>query len=353
MKVLTVIGTRPDIVKAALRRPLFERSGAQEVLVHTGQHYDHAMSQAFFDDLDIPPPDYRFTGRAAEPCERMAELLPWLRDVLERERPDVTYVYGDVDATLSASIASARLRIPLAHAEAGVRTEHRHNPEEINRRLSDHLADTLFPVTESCRQLLLDEGIAPDRMLMPGDPTLDMLRFATARFGIPVVRGDYVLATIHRAENADCPERLEAIVEGLLASGARVVFPVHPRTRKSLERTGLHRRLEAAGDRVCLRPPLGYVEFLRVAAGANKVVTDSGTVRREAYLLGKPVITPIEIDWWPEIGWCGWNAVIGRPDSAKIADAIANFEPTSERPAYFGDGHAEERIVAALLERYG
>jgi UDP-N-acetylglucosamine 2-epimerase len=231
-----------------------------------------------------------------------------------------------------------------------VRTEARFNPEEINRRVADVLSDVLFANIKESYDNLLKENFSPDDVFLPGDVVMDMVMYAVEAFQLEVRRDDYHLLTIHRAENASVPERLTEIIEGLLACGEKIVFPAHPRTRKALEDNGMLKKLQDSN--IELMPPLGYKDFMSYLAGANKVVSDSGGVRREAYILGKPVISLIEFVWVPSMVECGWEKVVG-PNKGRIVDAIHYFEPPAERPQIFGDGKAAERIVEILLQRYG
>ena len=348
MKVLSIVGTRPNFLKEfVLNRALREKE-VDEILLHTGQHYDYEMSQVFFEQLAIPKPDYHAevpTGRAGT---QTAAMLEFIEEVLMKEQPDVTLVYGDVTSTLAGALASAKLGIPVAHVEAGVRTEARFNSEEINRRVADVLSDILFANIKESYDNLLKENFSPEDVFLPGDVVKDMVAYAIEAFQLKVRRGDYHLLTIHRAENASVPERLAEIIEGLLACGERIVFPAHPRTRKALENSGMLKKLQSSN--IELEPPLGYRDFMTCLAGANKVISDSGGVRREAYILGKPVISLIEFVWVPSMVEYGWEKVVGS-SKQRIVDAIHNFEPSEVRPAIFGDGTASQRIVEILLQR--
>jgi UDP-N-acetylglucosamine 2-epimerase (non-hydrolysing) len=350
MKLVSVVGTRPNFVKEVLVNRRLRALGVEEVLVHAGQHYDANMSDVFFDQMEIPEPNYRLTVPTGSHAYQTAAILTQLEDILIRERPNVTLVYGDVNTTLAAALASAKLRIPVAHVESGIRTPARFNPEEINRRLTDHLSDLLFTNTRPAEQALLSEGFAAADVVFSGDVLQDLLEETVRTLRIDVKRGDYHVATVHRAENVDSPERLGQIVRGLTESGQRILFPVHPRTRNRLEAFGLLTLLRETGH-VELLPPLGYRDFTTLLAGADKVLTDSGGVRREAYLLGKPVLILIDIIWFPEIAEAGWKTIVGA-DSTAIQQGLVNFSPEGDRPPIFGDGHAHERIVDSLIARY-
>lgn len=331
MKVLSIVGTRPNFIKEVLINRRLKSLGAQEVLVHTGQHYDREISDVFFEQLDIPVSDYRLevptTGSHAK---QTAAILKGVEEILLHEKPDVTLVYGDVTSTLAGALASAKLRIPVAHVEAGIRTEARYNPEEINRRVTDQLSELLFTNTQDATEAILREGFKPNEVVFTGDVMQDILMQTVTDLGLELRRGDYHLATVHRAENVDDLTRLAEIVEGFIGSGERILFPVHPRTRKQLVESGLVERIIQKGN-VELLPPVGYKDFVSLLAGADKVLTDSGGVRREAYILGKPVIVLIEITWFPAIARYGWKRIAGANREA-IIDALRNFSPPAEHP---------------------
>ncbi|MGD0260552.1 MAG: UDP-N-acetylglucosamine 2-epimerase (non-hydrolyzing) [Verrucomicrobiota bacterium] len=348
MKVLTVIGTRPNFVKEALIHEEFSRKGIREIIVHTGQHYDFSMSQVFFEGLGIPTPDYHLNQKGKTPIKQTADIMQELEDILLAEKPDCTLVYGDVTSTLSGSIASAKLRIPVVHVEAGVRSQDLYNPEEINRRVTDALSALAFASTRRDYENLTCENFAADRICFSGDVVNDVLLKTVKDHKIRVCRGEYVLATIHRQENADSADRLHTIIEALVRCKKPVVFPVHPRTREGLRQNGLWDKLMCKKDLKVLEPQ-GYLEFVKLLAGADRVFTDSGGVRREGYVLGKPVIVPIGIVWFPEMVECGWMKVVDGCLEDMI-DAIESFEPVSERSPIFGDGHAHTVIVRRIQE---
>jgi len=351
MKILSVVGTRPNFVKEALINREFKARGVEEVLVHTGQHYDYEMSRVFFQELDIPDPDYHLQVSTGLAGKQTAEMIRGIEEILLNEKPDVTLVYGDVTSTLAGALASVRLKIPVAHVEAGVRTSARYNPEEINRRTSDCLSELLLANAQDAYDELTKENHVGSKIVLTGDIMNDVLVNTVDRFKIPVQRGNYHVCTLHRAENVDDRRNLTEIVQALIRCGERVVFPVHPRTRKRLVEFGLINELEAA-ENVETSEPQGYLEFVRLLAGANKVITDSGGVRREAYILGKPAIIAIKITWFPCILKAGWKIVAG-PNTETILHAIKSFEPPAEHPDFFGDGRAYIKIVDAIMEQFG
>ena len=349
MKICSVVGTRPNFVKEYLVNLELRRRGIREVLIHTGQHYDYEMSRAFFDCFELPEPDHHFQIANSDNVNFSAQALMDLASVFRMEKPDCVLAYGDVNSTMAAAIAASKLRIPFAHVEGGIRAADRYNPEEINRRVSDVLADVIFCCTQTDVKNLKTEGYESDRVEFSGDLMKDVLLVTLKKNDIEPSRGDYHVLTLHRQENLTDEARLGAIVEGLIRAGQRVVFPVHPRTLKCLENFGLVDLLR--DSQVELRKPLGYVDFVRLAAGADKILTDSGGVRREAYLLYKPCIVLIELSWFPEIAQTGWKVLTG-PDPERIAELIRNFEPTGTHPNLFGDGTAHRKIVDGLVRRY-
>jgi len=348
--MLTVVGTRPQFIYELLISRYARERGLEEILVHAGQHYDYELSQQFFDELQLPEPDHFIQLTPGSPGAQTAQMLQRLEEITAAEQPDVTLVHGDVDATLAAALASVRLRVPVAHIEAGLRSGFFYNPEEVNRRLTDHLSELNFPHIREAYDSLLAEGFPAERVLLTGDVLLDTLLYIKERCGIVESAGDYLYATVHRAENTEDPVRLGKIVDAFIRSPERIVFPVHLRTQARLERFGLLDKLRAAPN-VELLPPIGYTQSIAYIAGCKKVLTDSGGVRREAYILGKPVITLIEIVWVPTMAKIGWSKIVGA-DTERILDAIEHHAPTCVRPPIFGDGTAHRRIVDAVIERF-
>ena len=349
MKICSVVGTRPNFVKEYLVNLELRRRGVREVLIHTGQHYDYEMSQAFFDCFDLPAPDHHLQIANSDNVSFTARALVELAAVFNAEKPDCVLAYGDVNSTMSAAIAAAKLRIPFAHVEGGIRAVDRYNPEEINRRVSDVLADVIFCCTMTDVGHLKTEGYESDRIVFSGDLMKDALLMTLAKYGIEPSRGDYHVLTLHRQENLTEEARLHAIIEGLVKAERRIIFPAHPRTLQCIENFGLAGMLR--DSQIELYKPMGYVDFVRLAAGADKILTDSGGVRREAYLLRKPCIVLIELSWFPEISGAGWKVLTG-PDPVRITDLIRNFEPTAPHRDLFGDGTAHRKIVDGLLRRY-
>jgi len=349
MKICSVVGARPNFVKEYLLNHELKRRDIHVVLIHTGQHHDYAMSQTFFECFDLPDPDYHLRIENRDPVSFSARAITELAAVFQAEKPDCVLSYGDVNSTMSAAIAASKLRIPFAHVEGGIRADDRYNPEEINRRVSDVLADVIFCCTTTDVENLKREGYEPDRIELSGDLMKDALLMTLKKYDIEPARGDYHVLTLHRQENVTNPARLRAIIEGLVAAEQRIIFPAHPRTLQCLENFGLLEVLR--NSQVELREPMGYVEFLRLTAGADKILTDSGGVRREAYLLRKPCIVLIEISWFPEISQAGWK-VLTAPEPERIAHLIRTFEPSGPHRELFGDGAAHQKIAECLVKRY-
>lgn len=346
MKIVTVVGARPQFVKAA---PVSQqvRKAHTEVLLHTGQHYDYLMSEVFFRELGIPAPDYNLGVGSGGHGQQTGEMLARIEEVLLRERPAGVLVYGDTNSTLAGALAAAKLHIPVAHVEAGLRSFNREMPEEINRVLSDHISDLLFCPTATAAANLAREGIAAG-VHQVGDVMYDAVRQGLAaatrqvleRLGL-APRG-YLLATIHRPSNTDDPAVLAEIVGALGDTGETVVLPAHPRTQKALRAAGV---VPAANVR--LTEPVSYLDMLALERDARMVLTDSGGVQKEAYWLGVPCVTLRGETEWVETVEAGWNLLVGN-DRARIVAAVHGFRPAGERPPVFGDGHASERIAELL-----
>jgi UDP-N-acetylglucosamine 2-epimerase len=353
MRVLTVVGARPQFVKAApVSRAL--RQSHDEILVHTGQHYDDEMSAAFFRDLEMPAPDLNLEVGSGSHGAMTGEMLRRLEPVVAEQEPDGVLVYGDTNSTLAGALVAAKIayasgRRPwLAHVEAGLRSFNPRMPEERNRIVADHLADLLFAPTETAVANLEREGLA-ERAYRVGDVMVDAYAWAADRAAAHLpetVRGleRYLLLTLHRAENVDDPARLAAILGGLELE-LPVIFPVHPRTRASLERSA--GRLPA---NVVATAPVGYLGMVALEIGALAIATDSGGVQKEAYLAGVPCITLRPETEWVETVEAGWNRVVDAdPGAVRAALADASFmDRARPRPRLYGDGHAADEIVAAL-----
>ncbi|MHA1386612.1 MAG: non-hydrolyzing UDP-N-acetylglucosamine 2-epimerase [Candidatus Helarchaeota archaeon] len=350
MKFFSVVGTRPNFIKEFLVNRECKKRDIQEILVHTGQHYDYEMSQVFFEDFDLPQPDYFLDQKNDNILAFTGNSIIQLGNLLRKKRPDFVLSYGDVNSTLAAAIASTKLGIPFAHVEGGIRSVDLYNPEEVNRRVSDVLAEVIYCCTRTDFNNLKREGYEPHRIVLSGDLMKDALFHTLEHNDIKIYKGDYMVLTLHRQENVLNSERLETILDGLIRSKKRIIFPAHPRTLKQIEHFGLIKKL--ASSNIEVLKPLSYVKFIQLAAGAEKILTDSGGVRREAYLLKKPCIVLIELSWFLEISQAGWN-VLTAPHSEHIAYLINNFKPKKEHPEIFGDGKAHIKIINDLEERFG
>jgi UDP-N-acetylglucosamine 2-epimerase (non-hydrolysing) len=353
MKILSVVGARPQFVKlAAVADAAAGREDVTHVIVHTGQHYDAAMSDVFFADLRIPAPDVNLAIGSGSHGAQTGAMLTALEEVLERERPDWVLVYGDTNSTLAGALAAVKLHLPIAHLEAGLRSFNRAMPEEHNRVLTDHAADLLLAPTEVARAHLADEGLA-ERTVVVGDVMTDVcLRVARASQDSPLdlpagidPSAPFAVGTLHRAENTDDPERLRAIVEALQALPVPLALLAHPRLVARTQDFGI----PLAGGAVRVGEPLPYPELVHAAADACAVVTDSGGLQKEAYLLGTPCTTVRTETEWVETLEGDWNRLV--PDPAGLAQAVARPLPSGPRPPVYGDGHAAERTVDLLVER--
>ena len=392
MKILTVLGARPQFIKAAaVSRALVysaNHSRLAQVLIHTGQHFDASMSQVFFDELGIPRPDYNLGIGGGSHGQNTGRMIEAIEAVLVAERPDWVLVYGDTDSTLAGTLAATKLHIPVAHVEAGLRSHNRRMPEEINRVLTDHAAALLFAPTRAAIKNLRKEGfgnIVKDEKSLshcqqPGGKVQlpivvnvgDVMYDATLFFGAKAERHsqiiqnlgltpkDYVLATMHRAENTDDLDRMSTILDALrkISNQIKVVLPLHPRTRKRLEIHGLslkHQSLFPESRRssrlICI-DPLGYLDMLMLEKKAAVIVTDSGGVQKEAYFHSVPCVTMREETEWVELVEMGWNR-LAPPDTADIATiALGAIGTKGKRALPYGKGNAAEKI-REILEFFG
>jgi len=361
LKILSVVGARPQFIKAAMvSKALRSRPDAQETLVHTGQHYDQGMSDVFFQELAIPEPDVNLGVGSLRQGAQTARMLDGLERLMIEDRPDWVLVYGDTNSTLAGSLAASKLRIPVAHVEAGLRSFNRLMPEEINRVVTDQLSDLLFAPTRVAVENLNREGMGSDRIRLVGDVMYDAALFyarqaeaqSSALRMLGLTPGRYVLSTIHRAENTDDPQRLAAVLGGLarLAADLSVVVPLHPRTRKALAALPVRDEVMKA---LRIIEPLGYLDMTMLEKHARLIVTDSGGVQKEAFFHGVPCVTLRYETEWVELVQSGWNQLVP-PRSEKevymgILGVLGKGVP-SEKGQFYGDGCAAEAVVRALLE---
>jgi UDP-GlcNAc3NAcA epimerase len=351
VRALTVIGNRPQFVKAAAVSRLLRR-GAEEVLVHTGQHYDDSLSRVFFEELDVPRPDHELGVGGGTNTDQTARMLAALEPLVGEVGPDLVLVYGDTNSTLAGALVAAQAQVPLAHVESGMRSFDRTMPEEVNRLVSDHLASLLLCSSETAAANLRREGVA-GVIAVVGDVMVDValtLQPRACQRHEPLDErglepGRYLLATVHRAGNVDEPERLRRLVELLRALPGPVVLPLHPRTATRLASWGLDERLREAPG-VILTDPLGYLDFTALLCHARAVLTDSGGVQKEAYLAGVPCLTLRDRTEWVETVDVGWNVLVDL--DAQAARAALERPRPSEHPELYGDGDAGLRVVEAL-----
>jgi UDP-GlcNAc3NAcA epimerase len=355
MKILTVIGARPQFVKAAvLSRIIANRDGVEEILVHTGQHYDANMSDIFFEEMEIPLPKYNLDVNSLGHGAMTGRMLEKIEEVLNIEKPDVLLVYGDTNSTLAGALAAKKMHIPVAHVEAGLRSFNMEMPEEINRILTDRISDFLFCPTQAAIDNLKAEGFDnfENQYFLSGDVMQDAALFYKNKANLNsqvlhnIGDGPFVLCTIHRQENTDHPERLSSIINALntINESTKVVMTVHPRTKKIMENSGLNIHF------TCI-DPVGYLDMIQLLQKCQLVITDSGGLQKEAYFFHKPCITLRDQTEWVELVENGFNRVVG-VDSIKIQEAFAYFTSAQlnfEKELY-GGGTAGEQILNTLLK---
>lgn len=350
MKIISIIGARPQFIKCApLSRAI--RKEHEEIIVHTGQHYDPEMSDLFFKELNIPEPDYNLGIGSGTHGEQTGKMLIEIEKLLIKEEPDLMLVYGDTNSTLAGALAASKLNIKIAHVEAGLRSFDRRMPEEINRVLTDHTSNLLLCPTETAVANLKSEGIT-NGVHNVGDVMLDALQYnkqiaeerSTILDDLGVVSKEFLIATVHRPSNTNSRDNLSSIVKGLCNTDKTIVFPVHPRTKNYLKQYDLW---DLICQHVKVIPPIGYLDMLKLMAHSNKILTDSGGVQKEAYMLGVPCVTMRENTEWVETVEDGWNVLVGA-DYGKITDAIATLKGAGQRNNVFGKGDASEKVCEAL-----
>ena len=359
-KILTIVGARPQFVKAAVLSRLIRshtwRNQFQEILLHTGQHYDENMSEIFFRDLQIPKPDIHLKIGGLSHGVMTGQMLIEIEAALLLEKPDLVLVYGDTNSTLAGALAAAKLHIPVAHVEAGLRSYNKRMPEEQNRILTDHLATWCFCPTETAVSNLKNEGITQG-VHQVGDIMYDATLFylqviekekqqGINRLQALALPPHFLLTTIHRAENTDDLHRLHSITEALNALPTDVVLPLHPRTLKKITEAGLHLK-----PHVRLLEPVGYLEMVELESLSSAIITDSGGVQKEAYFMHKPCITLRDETEWVETVHSGWNTLVGA-NTEKILHAISTAQTPPTQATFYGDGNTATRILQQLAERF-
>jgi len=353
MRILSIVGARPQFIKAfAVYREL--RPSDEEILVHTGQHYDQEMSDVFFEELDMPEPDYNLGVGSDSHGQQTAAIIEGIEDIIETEVPDVLLLYGDTNSTLAGAIAGSKMDPLIAHVEAGLRSYNREMPEEINRVLTDHASDLLFPPSESAAETLEEEGIN-EGVYFVGDVMYDAILWAQdiaesesgilERIGL--AENEFIISTVHRAGNTDNQERLEPIIDALSNAPLPVVLPIHPRTENQLKEYGMW---EQATSAIEIIDPVGYFDFVRLLDGSERVATDSGGVQKEAFYLDTPCVTMREETEWNETVESGWNVLVGTNRDAFYHE-LRHHERPPNNPEPYGDGNAAKRIVNRLATR--
>jgi UDP-N-acetylglucosamine 2-epimerase len=352
MKIITIVGARPQFIKL---QPLSKelRKKHEEIIIHTGQHYDFEMSKLFFDELNIPKPDYNLEVGSGTPGYQLAQMLKKTEEILIKEKPELVITFGDTNSTLAGALSAIQNHIPSAHVEAGPRNKWLDVPEMINRVIVDNICQLLFCATESNLDNLRNEGLS-HKAYFVGDITYDIFLENIKRMKqkenilekYSIKPNEYHVASCHRAENTDEKNRLKTIIEGMTASDEKIIFSLHPRTKKMMKKFNLYKTIEKNNNIIPI-DPIGYLDFIQLEYHANKIITDSGGVQREAYFLKKPCINIYDHTYWPEIQDDGWQVVTGI-NKEKIADDIRNFKPTKPQSELFGDGTTAKKIVEII-----
>jgi UDP-GlcNAc3NAcA epimerase len=357
MNVVSIVGARPQFVKASVVSNALASAGLNEVLVHTGQHYDREMSQLFFDELGVPGPLYDLGIGSGSHAAQTGQMMIAIEQVILEQRPDSVMVYGDTNSTLAGALASAKIHIPVLHVEAGLRSFDRAMPEEINRVMTDHISELLFAPTATAVNNLRREGIREESIHLVGDVMYDAaLAFGDiaerrsdviARLGLS--HGGFALATVHRAENTVQPDRLRAILNGLrrLSTELQVVLPLHPRTRAAIRDYGL------ATERIRITEPLGYLDMVMLERSAAVIATDSGGVQKESFFYGVPCVTLRTETEWVELVELGWNRLVAPTHSTAVYEGVLSAIGTTGRDGKpYGDGDSSGKIAARVQSAF-
>lgn len=355
MKVLTVVGARPQFIKAAVVSKALARGAHEEILVHTGQHYDHEMSRVFIRELGLREPAVNLETGSGSHGWQTAQMLVGLEQTMQQQQPHCVVVYGDTNSTLAGALAACKLQLPLAHVEAGLRSFNRAAPEEHNRVLTDRCSDQLFCPTETAVENLAREGMSRG-VYQVGDTMFDaVLQFgdlarerSTILDQVNLASGSYLLATVHRPYNTDVPENLRGILRAFADTGETVIFPIHPRTRQKI--VELDQSLLTQANNVKIIGPVGYLDMLMLEQNARLILTDSGGMQKEAFFFGVPCITLRPETEWVETVAAGWNVVAGAQRDEIVRCVSEHRWPTDPPPLLFGDGQAADKIVVRLAE---
>jgi UDP-GlcNAc3NAcA epimerase len=363
MKIISIVGARPQFIKAALISRKLREKGIKEILLHTGQHYDFNMSDIFFSELRLPKPDYYLEIGSGNHGEQTGKMLIEIEKVLIKEKPDIVIVYGDTNSTLAGALAASKLHIPVAHVEAGLRSYNKKMPEEINRVLTDHISTWLFAPSQTAVKNLEKEGITKN-VYNVGDVMFDIALESIKKVNEEQVLNKYnvkpkkfILATIHRAENTDNKENLLNIWQALneiANKGYKILFPLHPRTKKAINNFKIN--LESKSKNLILTDPVSYFEMLSLEKNASLIITDSGGVQKEGYFWGTPCIIPRNETEWVELVEIGFNALAGTDKEKIIALTLEKLKEnlnifTTLNYNFYGSGNASDRIINILVRR--
>ena len=348
MKIISVVGARPQFIKLAILSKEL-RENHNEIIIHTGQHYDDNMSKYFFEEMQIAKPDYNLNIGSGSHGKQTAEMLIGLEDIFLHQKPDVVITFGDTNTTLATGLAATKLNIPVAHVEAGLRSHNREMPEEINRILTDHISDYLFAPTLTAMENIKIENLYGKPFLV-GDVMYDSLLYygkiaeQNSRIlkNLKLKQKEYILLTLHRPYNVDNIHKLQNIFSALKQTKKFIVLPVHPRSRKMIESTNT-----IIPENISIIEPLGYLDFIFLQKHSEKIITDSGGIQKEAYLHGIPCITIRPETEWIETVKAGWNVLVGDKKDQLIENCL-HFKPSHNRPRYFGDGNSSKKIISIL-----
>lgn len=348
MKIISVVGARPQFIKLAILSKEL-RENHNEIIIHTGQHYDDNMSRYFFEEMQIAKPDYNLNIGSGSHGKQTAEMLIGLEDIFLHQKPDVVITFGDTNTTLATGLAATKLNIPVAHVEAGLRSHNREMPEEINRILTDHISDYLFAPTLTAMENIKSENLYGKPFLV-GDVMYDSLLYygkiaeqkSRILKNLKLKQKEYILLTLHRPYNVDNIQKLQNIFSALKQTKRFIVLPVHPRTCKMIESTNT-----IIPENISIIEPLGYLDFIFLQKHSEKIITDSGGIQKEAYLNGIPCITIRPETEWIETVKAGWNVLVGDKKDQLIENCL-HFKPSHNRPRYFGDGDSSKKIISIL-----
>ena len=348
MKIISVVGARPQFIKLAILSKEL-RENHNEIIIHTGQHYDDNMSRYFFEEMQIAKPDYNLNIGSGSHGKQTAEMLIGLEDIFLHQKPDVVITFGDTNTTLATGLAATKLNIPVAHVEAGLRSHNREMPEEINRILTDHISDYLFAPTLTAMENIKIENLYGKPFLV-GDVMYDSLLYygkiaeqkSRILKNLKLKQKEYILLTLHRPYNVDNIQKLQNIFSALKQTKRFIVLPVHPRSRKMIESTNT-----IIPENISIIEPLGYLDFIFLQKHSEKIITDSGGIQKEAYLNGIPCITIRPETEWIETVKAGWNVLVGNKKDQLIENCL-HFKPSHNRPRYFGDGNSSKKIISIL-----